>query len=781
MASLQAGWVVSLVEGGSHEHEITLPVHLPELLGESVEERDVWLERTLHVETRSTLHLARIGPLADVYVDGTLALSTRNLFRSYALPLEPGMRRVSFHLRSPAQALREKRPRPKWKTRLVANQQLRWLRTPLLGRIPSWSPTGAPRGVYDVPLLAPRTALHLPSVRVHATCADGHGRVEVFVPAHEATCVVLHVGGARAELQRTEDGWRGYAEVPEPRRWWPHTHGEPARHAASLEVDGEHHALPPVGFRTVAAREGARFGIRINDVDVFCRGGVWVPRLDEPGPDLAATRTALETLRDAGANMIRVGGTMRYESAAFFELCDELGLLVWQDFMLANMDYPVEDPAFAAEITAEVDEQLERWAAHPCIAVVCGGSEVAQQASMVGQPEARWYGPLFEVLLPERCRAALPEVPYVLGSPSSPPGILPFRVDAGVAHYYGVGAYERPFTDVRLADVTFASECLGLSNVPEPDAIDAMFGDEPPATHTPRWKAGVPRDNGSGWDFEDVRDHYFRELFAIDPVSLRYADTDGYLERSRIVSGEVMARVFGEWRRHGSTTGGGLVWFLRDLFPGAGWGLLDERGVAKAALLMLKDAWAPTSLFFTDEGVNGVRVHLVHEGREPRALTLKLSLHRAGGTVAEVTHAFTSEPRSTAAHDLDLLLGGFRDAGHAYRFGPRTHDVVLGSLWEGAQRIAGASFIPALPTEPPDAGLVATIVRTDPRTCAVTVGATHLALYTVVRVPGWHASHGYFHLAAGESRVVSLRAPGAAGPPRGYVHALGSAPVKVSA
>lgn len=779
MALLEGGWSVSLVEGGATEHETTLPVHLPSLLGEAIDDRDVWLERTLHVEASSTLHLARLGPIADVHVDGALVLSTRNLFRSYSIELLPGARRISICLRSPGQALREKRPRPKWKTRLVGNQQLRWLRTSLLGRIPSWSPTGAARGVYEAPMLQPRDTVHLASVRVHPELVNAHGRVEVFVPAHDAGSMTLHVGESRGALHRSEDGWRGRVEVRSPRLWWPHTHGEPARHAVSLEVDGQHHALPPIGFRSLEQRQGPRFGLRVNDVDVFCRGGVWVPQLGDF--DAVTTRTALETLRDSGANMIRIGGTMRYEDAAFFELCDELGLLVWQDFMLANMDYPIEDPAFAAELTAEVDEQLALWAAHPCVAVLCGGSEVAQQAAMVGQPEARWYGPLFETLLPGRCKALLPEVPYVLGSPSSPPGILPFRVDAGVAHYYGVGAYERPLSDARLADVTFASECLGFSNVPEPAAVDAIFGDDPPATHTPRWKAGVPRDNGSGWDFEDVRDHYFSELFATDPIAFRYADTDGYLERSRIVSGEVMARVFGDWRRQGSTTHGGLVWFLRDLYPGAGWGLLDEHGNPKAALQMLKDAWAPTSLFLTDEGVNGVRVHVVHDGPAERALALKLSLHRSGTTIAEVTHAITAAPRSTSAHDLDLLLGGFRDVGHAYRFGPRTHDVILGSLWEGEHRVADAAFMPTLPVEPPDAGLAATTVRVDEHRCDVTVRANHVALYTVVRVPGWRASRGYFHLAPGESRVVTLMAAAGAKPPRGYVHALGAAPAKVSA
>src|SRR5207248_8354521 len=111
--------------------------------------------------------------------------------------------------------------------------------------------------------------------------------------------------------------------------------------------------------------------------------------------------------------------------------------------------------------------------------------------------------------------------------------------------------------------------------------------------HHPRWKAGVPRDAGAGWDFEDVRDHYLRLLFDLDPPALRSVDHERYLELSRAVSGEVMAEVFGEWRRGRSPCGGALVLWLSDLAPGAGWGLLDHGGDPKVAYHYLRRALAP--------------------------------------------------------------------------------------------------------------------------------------------------------------------------------------------
>ena len=120
--------------------------------------------------------------------------------------------------------------------------------------------------------------------------------------------------------------------------------------------------------------------------------------------------------------------------------------------------------------------------------------------------------------------------------------------------------------------VRFAAECLAFANVPDARRRSTELAAAGPAVssvHDPRWKAGVPRDVGSGWDFDDVRDHYLGDaLRGRSRPSSGAADPERYLELSRAVSGEVMAEVFGEWRRAGSACGGGLVLWLRDLRPG---------------------------------------------------------------------------------------------------------------------------------------------------------------------------------------------------------------------
>jgi beta-mannosidase len=233
-----------------------------------------------------------------------------------------------------------------------------------------------------------------------------------------------------------------------------------------------------------------------------------------------------------------------------------------------------------------------------------------------------------------------------------------------------VGAYLRDLSDARLANVRFAAECLAFANVPDEETLDGFLapGQTPP-TH-PRWKERVPRDNGVGWDFDDVRDHYLRVLHGVDPLSLRSTDPTEYLRRSREVTGEVMARTFAEWRRPGSSCDGAIVLMLRDLWPGAGWGLIDAEGRPKEALRRLRPVLRATTAFLADEGLNGLWLHIVDDRAPVEATPLRvLSTTPTGATLSLLQHGSVS---------VDGLIGRFCDSTYSYRFGPpRTDPIVL--------------------------------------------------------------------------------------------------------
>jgi beta-mannosidase len=771
--------------------------HLPDL-----DAQEWWYRCRFHAERGPhVLRFQGLATLADVFIDGDHVLSSSSMF------LENEVRRtvgpeseIWIRFRSLEAFLAEKRPRPRYKTRLVSHQQLRWVRTTLLGRMPGFAPRLAPVGPFRPVLLERMSAVRIVSAHVTTTLDGRDGLVHVAAVADVETGVVpdscsLVVGSERARLECRAIGpgrfaLQGTARIRDVGIFWPHTHGQQPLYPAHLSVvtrSGETSAgLGRLGFRTIEIlNDPSRFELLVNGQRIFCRGVVWTTtdlRTLGAAPD--DCRRVLGALKAAGMNMVRIPGTMFYESDDFYDACDELGILVWQDFMFANMDYPFADAAFVATVREEAAQTLSRLETHPSVAVLCGGSEVGQQAAMLGLPRDQWYGDLFERALLDLARAACPGVPYVVNSPCGEP--MPFTPSRGAAHYYGVGAYLRPLSDARLAEVKFASECLAFANVPDADILEELDIGRASVSH-PRWKARVPRDAGAAWDFDDVRDYYFEKLYRKSPVEVRYADPERYLDMSRLLTGEVMASVFSEWRRHGSTTSGGLILCGQDLWPGAGFGVLDARGRPKAALRVLARALAPTALLAIDEGLGGLVLHAVHDGPEPLEAVLTVSLYREDAEVGGGERRLVVPARGSVAVSVEELLGRFADTTYAYRFGPPGHDSVAASLVHDGKTIASAIFFPlGYPTvNRGDLGLSADLSSGENGRFGLRVSTRRLAFGVHMDVPGYLPDDDWFHLPPGGERTIQLVTTGRGGdekPPRGRVAALnGSVDVAIRA
>ena len=360
-------------------------------------------------------------------------------------------------------------------------------------------------------------------------------------------------------------------------------------------------------------------------------------------------------------------------------------------------------------------------------------------------------------------------------------------MDSGVSHYYGVGAYRRGFDDARRARVRFAAECLAFSNVPDARTVDVVLNEGERPGHHPRWKARVPRDAWSGWDFEDVRDHYMERLFGIRPADLRAGDPERYLALGRVATGEAMLRTFAEWRRPGATCRGGLVWFARDLWPGAGWGVIDSAGRPKAAYWYLKRVLAPVALLSADEGLNGLWLHAVNDTTGQLDVELRVALYHEGTQRGQPARTILNVPaRGSRSVHADALFDGFLDLTAAYQFGPPGHDVVASTLRDratGALRAAAYYFPRPLPVaHSPDLGLTA---RAEPTAegYEVVLQTERFAHAVAIDVEGHFPDDNYLHLEPGETRRVRLRTTTRGALPRGSVSALngrGSAPIVVA-
>ena len=310
----------------------------------------------------------------------------------------------------------------------------------------------------------------------------------------------------------------------------------------------------------------------------------------------------------------------------------------------------------------------------------------------------------------------------------------------------------------------FAAECLAFSNVPESEGLEELFGDEAPSAHSPRYRTGVPRDGGAGWDFADVTDHYLEQLFDCRPSVLRYSDTERYFALARVTSAEMMERVIGLWRAEGSSCRGALVWLLRDLEPGAGAGILDSAGRPKAPYWFLKRACAARALWFTDEGLNGLRVHVHNDQAEPFAGSLRVRLLRSDAVeVASGTAELDVAGHASHSFAVDALLGRFTDATWTYRFGPCPYAIAVAELGDACgPPVATAHYLPAgLAHEiRADIGLHAS-ASTAARGYRLRVETRELALFVRVSAPGFEPSDNYFHVPPAGAREIDLVGGGA--------------------
>ncbi len=763
---------------------------------------DWWYRTTFEVEPAEPgeqlwLCFDGLATVADVWLNGQPLLSASGMFTAHERRVDANLRStnelvIRFRALDTLRAAR--RPRPRWRAPMVEHQQLRWFRTTLLGRTPGWSPPAAAVGLWRDVRVERRRHVSVGDVHLDAR-GDGSLRIECRaaqldgVPLSRAELVLERDGlEVVSPLTPIADGHLGASlRVPHVEQWFPHTHGPSPLYTAHLRLGHAHGTanvdLGHIGFRTLElSTAGDDFALSVNDVPVFCRGACWTP-LDVVSLDAAdaSLDAAFAQVVAAGMNMLRVGGTMVYESDAFLDRCDANGVLLWHDFMFANMDYP-DDTDFVAGVEQEARQALARLQARPSVAIICGNSEVEQQAAMWGAERSRWAPALFHERLAVLSRQACPGVPYWPSSAHG--GAFPHQVSAGSTSYYGVGAYFGPIDDARRANVRFASECLAFANVPEQRSLEQSVVLRGVHVQQPRWKERSPRDLGAGWDFDDVRDHYLAELFRVDPVRLRASNHARYLELGRVATGEAMSAVFAEWRRAGSTTRGGLVWFLRDLWDGAGWGVIDAAGEPKAAWYYLRRALAPVALFLTNERSSGLEAHVVNDGASSFEAELELMLIRGGDVrIAQATRRIDVPARGTVAHNAISLFDGFHDLSYAYRFGPPSHDLVVATLTTPHGATRAVHFVDHLPSAvEPSVGLEAHLLATDGGAYDVVVRTRRFAQSVHVELDGFVADDNYFHLCPGEARRATLRpvarrpdhtAAGAAAP-RGAVRALNS-------
>ena len=498
-------------------------------------------------------------------------------------------------------------------------------------------------------------------VRTDAIDAEGTARVTVAADVGQFADAKLDIlvsvttpAGDRHELnlpvRRSGDGARaeGTLELPDVALWWTHDLGEPALHDVELALlaDGTEvdRITDRVGIRTIeldrpADPEGGRlFRFLLNGVPVFARGAAWLPASMMVGsvtPD--RHRSLVQTARDGGMNMLRIWGGGIYEHDSFYAACDELGVLIWHDFMFACTDYPSEDPALQAEVAAEAEYQVRRLRNRASLALWSGNNEVQLIHGFGYQnyEPGNWGWDFFYRILPETVAREDGRVPYWPGSPwgeapeegfMAANGVLDgdrhawevwhgFDFGAGGGDFASVGE-ARHYRRYALDRGKFISE-FGIHASPELGTLRRWISDDKLAVHSPVFDAhnkDNPKDKGDA----------LLEIITGLPQSL-----EQYVCFTMAAQAEGLKFGIEHYRRRQPHNNGTLIWQFNDVWPGFTWSVVDYDGVPKAGYYFAKRAFAPVLASFRRDG-NQLELWLSNSGAREAAIDAVVTMASFG-------------------------------------------------------------------------------------------------------------------------------------------------------
>ncbi len=463
-------------------------------------------------------------------------------------------------------------------------------------------------------------------------------------------------------------------EIPSPRLWWPNGYGEQALYKVRFIMESAEEEIDVferrIGLRTLTmTREkdqwGESFAATVNGVQIFAMGGDYIPEdhlLGRVTPQ--TTRALLEKARFANFNSIRVWGGGYYPDDWFYDICDELGLLVWQDFMFACAVYDLT-PAFEANIRAEFKDNIIRLRNHPSLCLWCGNNEMEMfvaQKNWVSKPsETRDYILMYERIIPEMLAKYDPDTFYWPASPSSG-GTFDYPNDPnrGDVHYWEVWHQNRPFSDYRKYYFRYASE-FGFQSFPSEATIDT-FTDDPRDKNIFSYIMEKHQRNGSanGKIMNYMQQTY---LYPTDFNTVIYA--------SQLLQADAIRYGVEHFRRNRGRCMGAIYWQLNDCWPVASWSSVDYTGRLKALHYAARRFFAPVMISCQEEGMmsagqnlnwlpfefeKSIRLNVANETREDVRGTVRFEVRNADASVERQEETHVTVPALTSLWLNKVLL-----------------------------------------------------------------------------------------------------------------------------
>jgi beta-mannosidase len=624
---------------------------------------------------------------AEVSVNGAKLLSADNSFRIWRVPakshLHSGKNLLSIVFPSPIKAAAAVAAGDPWqpKTKVEAKTYIRkaayeygW----------DWGPRFVTSGIWKKVRLeawdklriadfairqrdVSREVAHLDAEVEMEAASSGTAMVSVQYsgdgkPGVHASPVSVHAGRNVIDLP---------IEIQKPKLWYPAGYGEQPLYNFTAQVtmigQGIDERKVKAGLRSIVLHReldkwGRSFEFIVNGIPVFAKGADVIPFDSFPNRVTTANyRRILQSARDANMNMIRHWGGGYYESDEFYAICDELGIMIWEDFMFGN-DWQPGTYAFKQNIEAEVEDQVRRLRNHPSIVLWCGNNETESAFNWVPRPGLSadvkfqmWQDYLteFSGILPRVVAQLNPETPYWPSSPSADYEPLSDNYKSGDTHDWSVWHGRVSFSEYEKHHWRFVTE-YGFQSFPEMRTVESFTQPEDrTGLFTPVMLAHQKNNEGNSL----IQDYTNKDYPAPK-------DFSSFLYVSQVVQAEGIKIGAEHWRRSRPETMGSIFWQLNDCWPVASWSSIDYYGRWKALQYYARRFYAPILVSpHVEDG--SLKVYIVSDKVKAEPVTLRARLMDFDGKVLlEESHDVKVAPFASKIY-LDWPLKKLTDAGAA--------------------------------------------------------------------------------------------------------------------
>lgn len=621
---------------------------------------------------KAVLRFEGLDTIADLWLDGKKLGHTENMHRTYEFEvtkkLGEGEHELKILFHSPLNYIKKQYDKDRADGSSDAMVGFPTIRKAHCMYGWDWGPRLPDAGIWRNVTLMGISGGRIDSVHVRQKHTPGH--VELSISPELLDVTAKH-SSYTVELVSPEGETTVYAHSPKkvavenPQLWWPNGYGEQPLYTVRVKLFAGEELLDTwerrIGLRTMTVRRekdeyGESFAHEVNGVAIFAMGADYIPEdnlLSRVTPD--STRKLLEQCTAANFNCVRVWGGGYYPDDFFFDACDELGLVVWQDCMFACAVYNLT-PEFAENIEAEIADNVRRLRHHASLGLWCGNNEMemfVEQGKWVSSPRQKAdYIRMYEYLIPKTLKAHDPDTYYWPASPSSGGGFdEPNDPARGDVHYWDVWHGFAPFTDYRRHNFRYLSE-FGFESFPCLKTIDtfALPEDRNLFSYVMEKHQRCARGNA-------LTMAYLQQMF-------RYPENfETALYASQLLQGEAIKYGVEHFRRIRGVCMGAVYWQLNDCWPVASWASIDYTGRWKALHYFAKRFFAPVLLSCCEEGMltqdpnvnaepydmeKSIRLSVANETRKDRQFIVKWALRTNRGDILREETISLSVPALTS-------------------------------------------------------------------------------------------------------------------------------------